>query len=355
MSTLTNILAAGLVALAPSITFAAEDNWIADFDEAAAQAKAEGKDLLVDFTGSDWCGWCIKLHDEVFSHAEFSDYANEHFVLVALDFPNGEEAKAKVPNPERNDELSQKYNIAGFPTILLMTADGEVFGRTGYQAGGPGPYVESLQKMLSEGKRELAASKEHVAAWEAATDENRMEVLGRIVGVFGELESDSVAVPILAPIVMEALELDADNRAGLKMKAVKALLSSGDSSDEIIAAATELDPKNENGLYEQVVVAKAGSVRSIEDLADVIELVRSLDELGIQDNEVATKLYGDCAFWSWKYLDQKEDALAFARKCLALEPSDENLTMMLRDLMTDLGADGEVVEEVEEVEEEAGR
>ena len=70
MQILNTFLAAGMIALAPTVTVSAEADWIADYDEAVKIAKAEGKDLLVDFTGSDWCGWCIKLHDEVFSFEE---------------------------------------------------------------------------------------------------------------------------------------------------------------------------------------------------------------------------------------------------------------------------------------------
>src|SRR6185295_16165266 len=121
---------------APKAESGEEERFIADFDKAAALAKKEHKDLLVDFTGSDWCGWCIKLHKEVFDFDSFLDGAEESFVLVALDYPNGDEAKAKVPNPARNDELRKKYAIAGYPTVLLMTPDGEVFAKTGYAPGG---------------------------------------------------------------------------------------------------------------------------------------------------------------------------------------------------------------------------
>ena len=348
MSYLTNALTAGLVALAPTFAFAHE-GWVADFDEAVAQAKAEGKDLFVDFTGSDWCGWCIKLNEEVFDHDEFNAYATEHFVLVALDFPSGEAAKAKVPNPERNDELQEQYGITGFPTILLMNTDGEVYGRTGYRAGGPAPYVEYLQELRAEGKAALAAAKEHVARWEAATDENRMEVLGSILTEFEGLAADSVAVAMLSPIVARAMELDADNAKGLKLRAVKALLAAGETSEELIASATELDPKNEQGLFEHVVLARCNAVASIEDLAEAVEAIRKVDELGIQDKSVAEELYGNAAFWSWKYLDQKEDAVAFANKCLALEPGNPNLTMMLNDLLGELAPE-ETPEETPEVE-----
>ena len=75
-------LVGSIALVAPSF---ASEGWIADFDEAVKLAKAEKKDLFVDFTGSDWCGWCKKLDAEVFSKEEFLTAAKKSFVLVALD------------------------------------------------------------------------------------------------------------------------------------------------------------------------------------------------------------------------------------------------------------------------------
>lgn len=126
------------------------DGWYDDFDLASTAAKAQGKDLLVDFTGSDWCGWCIKLHKEVFVRDKFLIPAKEKFVLVALDYPRSEEAKAKVPNPERNNELRKTYKVRGYPTVLLMTADGEVYGNTGYRKGGAESYIQYLDTLIAK-------------------------------------------------------------------------------------------------------------------------------------------------------------------------------------------------------------
>ena len=131
------ILAPALLLLsAAAPTVQASDEWIPDFDKALELAKAQKKDLLVDFTGSDWCGWCTRLDKEVFGLPEFTTVAEKSFVLVALDYPSKEENKAKVPNPTRNEELRKKHDVRGFPTVLLMNVDGEVFASTGYQAGG---------------------------------------------------------------------------------------------------------------------------------------------------------------------------------------------------------------------------
>lgn len=123
--------------------------WLTDFSAAQAQAKAEDKLILLDFTGSDWCGWCIKLKNEVFSQPEFDAFANNNLVLVEVDFPRG---KALPPNARAaNQALAAKYHIRGYPTIILCEADGNIVGETGYHAGGPKPYIVELQK-LSGGK-----------------------------------------------------------------------------------------------------------------------------------------------------------------------------------------------------------
>src|SRR5262245_14207111 len=109
LSRLARVLAAA-VSLA-SLAFAGGSQWFADYDLAQKEAEKTGKDLLVDFTGSDWCGWCIRLHGEVFEHEAFDRGVEKDFVLVALDFPHAKEVKAKVPNPERNAELLRLHGV----------------------------------------------------------------------------------------------------------------------------------------------------------------------------------------------------------------------------------------------------
>ncbi len=127
---------------------AAGSLWTEDYDAAMKQAAAENKHVLVDFSGSDWCGWCIRLDREVFSEFEFKDYAKENLILVMIDFPNStpqtEELKAK------NKALADKYGIQGFPTVLILNPQGEVVERTGYQQGGPGAYVEMIKGAIGK-------------------------------------------------------------------------------------------------------------------------------------------------------------------------------------------------------------
>ena len=123
---------------------AAEATWLTDLPKAEAQAKAEHKMVLMDFTGSDWCGWCIKFKKEVLDTPEFQDYAAKNVVLVDLDYPNkkpqSDELKAA------NAALKKQYGIHGFPTLVVLDQDGKEIGRqVGYSKGGPKAFIAKLE------------------------------------------------------------------------------------------------------------------------------------------------------------------------------------------------------------------
>lgn len=123
-----------------------EGNWQTNLEKAIETAKKENKNILVDFTGSDWCGWCIKLKDEVFSQKAFQDFAAASLVLVEIDFPQKKEQSDEVK--KYNKQLAEKYGIQGFPTIILLDKDGNLVGQTGYQEGGAENYVAHLKTEL---------------------------------------------------------------------------------------------------------------------------------------------------------------------------------------------------------------
>ncbi len=127
---------------------AAEAEWLTSVPDATAQAKKEHKLILLDFTGSDWCGWCKKLDSETFTKPAFTDYAKTNLVLVTVDFP------AQKPQPDAlkaaNKELQEKYAVRGYPTIILLKPDGTVlFKQVGYLAGGP----EAMIAKIDEAKK----------------------------------------------------------------------------------------------------------------------------------------------------------------------------------------------------------
>jgi len=124
---------------------AAELDWQTDLPKAQAQAKTEKKLVMLDFTGSDWCGWCIKLNKEVFSKPEFAEYAKKNLVAVEVDFPN--KKKLSAAQKQANDALAKKYEIKGYPTIIVLNSEGKKVGELGYQAGGPKAFIAELEKL----------------------------------------------------------------------------------------------------------------------------------------------------------------------------------------------------------------
>jgi thioredoxin-related protein len=123
----------------------AKAKWHTDFAEARRLAQAQGEPMLLDFTGSDWCGWCIKLDREIFATPEFNDYAAKHLVLVKVDFPQRRELPAD--EREQNERLAAQYGVQGFPTLVVLGPGGHLLDTFGYMRGGPGPFLAKLAEV----------------------------------------------------------------------------------------------------------------------------------------------------------------------------------------------------------------
>lgn len=143
----TVVLFAGLILFA-SYSMAEGVKWTEDFGAAKEQAAKEKKALLVLFTGSDWCGWCVKLNKEVFTKKEFIEYAEKNLVLFKADFPRGIEQTEAIK--KQNKQLAEEYDIEGFPTVFLLDKDGKKLEKTGYRHGGPVAYVDFLKKAINK-------------------------------------------------------------------------------------------------------------------------------------------------------------------------------------------------------------
>lgn len=131
--------------------------WHTDVKEAIAIGNKEHKPLLLFFTGSDWCGWCIRLQKEVLLTPEFANWAAKNVILVELDYPRRTPQAPEVK--KQNDELQQAFGIQGFPTIYFANAtdtEGKVnfsgLGSTGYVAGGPVAWLAVADKILDGSK-----------------------------------------------------------------------------------------------------------------------------------------------------------------------------------------------------------
>ena len=122
-----------------------KSGWLTSLAKAQQEAKEQNKMLLMDFTGSDWCGYCIALDKEVFSKPEFKEYASKNLVLLELDFPRRKELPAETS--EQNQRLAIQYQIQGFPTIVVFDASGKPLAKMGYMRGGPAAFIAELEKL----------------------------------------------------------------------------------------------------------------------------------------------------------------------------------------------------------------
>jgi thioredoxin-related protein len=130
--------------------------WHTDMAKASELSMKEKKPLMLFFTGSDWCGWCIRLQNEVFKKDEFTKWAKENVILVELDYPR------RTPQDDaikmQNQQMQQIFQVRGYPTIWLVnpekTDDGKVnlsaLGSTGYVAGGPEKWLEGANSIIKK-------------------------------------------------------------------------------------------------------------------------------------------------------------------------------------------------------------
>ena len=129
--------------------------WHIDVDKAINLSVQSGKPLFFFFTGSDWCGWCIKLQKEVFFLPEFKKWATKNVILVELDFPKRTPISPDLK--KQNRELASMFGVRGYPTVWLVTptiSDGKVnfnkLGSQGYVRGGPSAWIAGANKILSQ-------------------------------------------------------------------------------------------------------------------------------------------------------------------------------------------------------------
>ncbi len=150
MKTLYKSLALSFAMAATAL--AGTPGWESNWDAAKAKAKAENKFILINLTGTDWCGWCIKLEQEVFSTKEFKEFAAANVILMEADFPKKKELSAELK--AQNEILKKKYLEGGYPTVLLLDAEGNrVSEDLGELEGGTQGYVKKITALIAEKKK----------------------------------------------------------------------------------------------------------------------------------------------------------------------------------------------------------
>lgn len=137
-----------------SLTIQAQElKWETDINKAIKVSNSTKKPLLLFFTGSDWCGWCIRLQKEVLKTPEFATWAKKKVVLVELDFPRSSSQSEEIK--AQNNGMQQAFGVQGFPTIYFATAKIKAgkpsftgLGSTGYVAGGPSAFLAVADGIL---------------------------------------------------------------------------------------------------------------------------------------------------------------------------------------------------------------
>jgi protein disulfide-isomerase len=130
-------------------------NWHTDLNKAVNISISENKPMMLFFTGSDWCGWCIRLKKEVFNYPEFEAWTKDNVVLVELDFPRRKTIDPKILN--QNRELARIFGVSGYPTVWFVNPQKLdtnklnfiKLGKLGYLAGGTNKWISTAEIFLN--------------------------------------------------------------------------------------------------------------------------------------------------------------------------------------------------------------
>ena len=269
-------------------TLLADDTlWVNDFEKAKQTAATEGKDLLMDFTGSDWCSWCIKLHKEVFNQGAFKTAAPKNFVLVELDYPQ-DKSKLSKEVQEQNAKLQQQFSVQGFPTILLADASGRPYAQTGYQEGGAEEYLKHLDEL-----RVVKAKRDE--AWKKAEGAQGGEKAKFLADGLKALNADVAAVHY-RPVIDEIAKLDPKDENGVTatftfksdLEAAKAKLMAAAQKGEAGGAKKQIDdfiaahPKATAVQKQEALMAVLNTYRPPKDNEAVLKLMDEVKALNAE-------------------------------------------------------------------------
>lgn len=125
--------------------------WETDFARVSADARKSGSYMLLYFSGSDWCHWCMKINSEFFNSDVFKKFAKENLLCVSVDFPRQKTLSKELK--EQNESLAKKYDVRGYPKVIILSPEGEIVGQTGYSKIEAKEFVDNLKKMIDEHKK----------------------------------------------------------------------------------------------------------------------------------------------------------------------------------------------------------
>jgi len=265
------------------------DGWGSDYKAAKKQAAEEGKDLLIEFTGSDWCPPCMALMKTITGVESFVEGASDDFVLLALDYPKQtpqtEEVKA------HNAALLERYQVRAYPTVLLCDATGKVYAKTGFQKGTPATYLALLAELKKiKGKRDEAMAK---------------------VGPLKGVQKAKALIAALEPLQREVrtlyyeeekqqiLALDPEDVTGLRKKEevvekIDGLMAkvmpaiNGGQTDEVVNLVDEFQKAEIKNLStdqkQQLAIIKVEAFFRVKDAANALKALDEVVEIAPESN-----------------------------------------------------------------------
>lgn len=273
-----------LAALVPA--WAAE--WMTDLEAAKAKAAAENKAVLVDFTGSDWCGWCIRLRQQVLDTPAFEQYAKDKFVLMEVDLPQN--PKFDPALRARNEQIAQQYAVSGFPTVMVLTPKGEVVG--GFN--GFLPTVQAVSKQLEAALATADLLKQ-------AETQQGAQQLDSLVKAYRSLPEKTQANA--RSLRQRIIALDPQDTTGIgrvqkiedERAALQDALSAAQSTAEAVAvidkALAQAYPENKTGMLQMKFQVLMMGAMSVDDVKSAIDAGRAAMELDPQITPAARQKF----------------------------------------------------------------
>ncbi|MEE2643142.1 MAG: thioredoxin family protein [Planctomycetota bacterium] len=324
--------------------------WFIDAEKAMTAARKENRSLIINFTGSDWCGWCIKLEGEVFSRREFSREALKEFVFLKLDFPS-DKSKQSTAEIEQNEKWKSRFGVSGFPSIYICDTTGRPFAKTGYQAGGPLKYLAHVKAF----REKLVERNEIFALAAQQKGDKKAELLDRALA----LMDPDIATGHYEEVIKEIVSIDKTNKLGLRSK----YYATQDAEErrrilaKIDVIVNTLDPDRALAEFEKAIENVTLPANSrIDALQQKLFLLRKLEKIAAADQllddmvivdglteERRERLLIQKAF-NYIATERMEDAMKFLDDKIQTYPSSHVLVSTKGEILDNLSRHEEAVE-----------
>jgi protein disulfide-isomerase len=291
-------------------------NWFTNYDEAVKTSRNTTKPMVLLFTGSDWCTWCIKLEDEAFNSPDFANAVGDKFVFVKLDFPLNRSQPTEVT--AQNKRLQKQFDVQGYPSVIILDSQQRKIANTGYRPGGGKQYATHLLQLLDG----------HASYQQKIDNLNKQAVAGIDLKILYEQATELKRENDIQTLVAAGLE--SEQKHFFLLERYRLLAEKGHIySDEAMTIRKQLlesDPTNLKLTYYQVAiidfeaVCQASGKEYPAEVA-VASLVDYINKFGDQDKDNLWRLE---MIISQVYFDRDKlpEALQYARSSYQVAPPE---------------------------------